>query len=231
MDFNLPLAASAFGLGVLHAFEPGHGKTLIATTLLNTKRVWRDPLLLAASSAVGHLAGVLIFTALSFLAVNHLFSSEVVEKAPPVIGATILGLGLYYFCREVNHAKAHRAAGECVCCGPQITTSINRIGGIRGISIVGLVAGLVPCPSILALATSTSVLPSLPYALSIALIFGVGVASAMLLLGLSVSHLSRRFDLSGRFLGFSTLAKHAAPLALIVVGIMILGNSLKAHLH
>lgn len=231
MDSNFPVAVSAFALGVLHAFEPGHGKTLIAGALINTKRIWRDPVVLAASSAVGHLAGVLLFTTLSYLAFNQLIPTDTASVLPIVIGSIIFLMGLFFLVREGRHASSHAKSGECACCGPQVTVSINKIKGIKGISMVGLLAGLIPCPSVMALASSTSMLPTLSQALSVALVFGVGVAVAMLILGLSVTHLSAKLNLSSRFSRFSNLARHAAPIALMAVGGVILFNGLTNHSH
>ncbi len=231
LNSTFPVALSAFGLGVLHAFEPGHGKTLIAGALINTKRIWRDPVVLAASSAVGHLAGVLLFTTISYFAINNLLPAETAEYLPVFIGAIIFILGLYFLVREGKHHTAHAESGECECCGPQIAVQINRIRGVKGISLIGLLAGLVPCPSVLALASSTSMLPSISQALTVALIFGLGVAFAMLVLGLSVTHLSQRFNLSQSLERFSSLARHAAPVALIVVGAVIVVNGFLDHIH
>ena len=35
-----PLSLTAFSLGLLHALEPGHGKTLMAGTLVGSQRKW-----------------------------------------------------------------------------------------------------------------------------------------------------------------------------------------------
>ncbi len=229
MSLFSPIELTAFGLGILHAFEPGHGKTLIAGALVNTKRVWRDPVILALSSAIGHMVGVLLFTTLSYMVVHNMLSVSTAQQFPVLIGVTLIAVGTVLLVREGSHARAHAAHGECSCCSAQVTFGINKTKGVKGVSIVGLLAGLVPCPSVLALASSTSVLPTLQRALSVALIFGVGVAIAMLALGLSVTHLSQRLNLADRFSRSTNLVRHVAPIALIVVGAAVIMHGSLGH--
>jgi ABC-type nickel/cobalt efflux system permease component RcnA len=60
MDGFLSLSLSAFGLGLLHALEPGHGKSLMVGSLVASERKWRDPIVLASSTAFGHMLGILL---------------------------------------------------------------------------------------------------------------------------------------------------------------------------
>jgi ABC-type nickel/cobalt efflux system permease component RcnA len=50
----------AVGLGALHALEPGHGKTLLAVSLVGARATPRQALLLATALTLAHTAGVLI---------------------------------------------------------------------------------------------------------------------------------------------------------------------------
>jgi ABC-type nickel/cobalt efflux system permease component RcnA len=49
----------AVGLGALHALEPGHGKTLLAVSLVGARATFSQAAVLAASLTVAHTAGVL----------------------------------------------------------------------------------------------------------------------------------------------------------------------------
>ena len=59
---------AAFGFGALHAIEPGHGKALLAFTLVGARATNRQAAILAASLTFAHTIGVLILgVALFFL--------------------------------------------------------------------------------------------------------------------------------------------------------------------
>ncbi len=49
----------AIGLGALHALEPGHGKTLLAVSLVGARATFSQAAILAAALTVAHTAGVL----------------------------------------------------------------------------------------------------------------------------------------------------------------------------
>jgi ABC-type nickel/cobalt efflux system permease component RcnA len=51
----------AIGLGALHALEPGHGKTLLAISLVGARATVPQAAILAAALTVAHTAGVLLF--------------------------------------------------------------------------------------------------------------------------------------------------------------------------
>jgi ABC-type nickel/cobalt efflux system permease component RcnA len=51
----------AIGLGALHALEPGHGKTLLAISLVGARATVPQAAILATALTVAHTAGVLLF--------------------------------------------------------------------------------------------------------------------------------------------------------------------------
>jgi nickel/cobalt exporter len=81
-------------LGALHAFAPGHGKTVMAAYLVGGRGSLRDALVIGASVTVTHTLGVLVLGAV--LTVVGLASPE---QAYPVLGAVsgvlLMGIGLF----------------------------------------------------------------------------------------------------------------------------------------
>jgi mannitol-specific phosphotransferase system IIBC component len=55
-----PALLLTFGLGVVHAVSPGHGKTLVVASLLGSQGSLNQVLILAVTVAVTHTAGVLL---------------------------------------------------------------------------------------------------------------------------------------------------------------------------
>ncbi len=94
--FALLALAISLALGGLHALAPGHGKTLMAASLIGTEGRRRDALVLGASVTTAHTAGVVV------LAVALSLSSTIApETAYPWLGlasATLaVGVGISLF--------------------------------------------------------------------------------------------------------------------------------------
>jgi nickel/cobalt exporter len=226
MDGVLTLGVSAFGLGVLHALEPGHGKTLMVGALVNSKRKWLDPIILAFSTALGHMAGILLFTVISFSVVHEFIAPELKFYLEFSIGLAILIIGCILFyknCGESHHTRS------CSCCTSAKMAGRNINSSSKHLSIVGILVGLIPCPSALALASSTSLLGSLPQAISIAFIFGAGVAFSLLLIGVAITHLVQGIKVIPNITRFSRFSKFIAPLSLVVLGIILLLHTGSHH--
>lgn len=96
LGFGLLALAISLALGGLHALAPGHGKTLMAASLIGTEGRRRDALVLGASVTTAHTAGVVV------LAVALSLSSTIApETAYPWLGlasATLaVGVGISLF--------------------------------------------------------------------------------------------------------------------------------------
>jgi len=109
--FVLLTILAAFGLGALHAIEPGHGKALLAVTLVGARATSKQAVILGASLTFAHTIGVILLgIALFFLAS---FVSETIYPwitlvsgiAIAVIGAR--ALSRYMRTRVGAHAHAH----------------------------------------------------------------------------------------------------------------------------
>jgi ABC-type nickel/cobalt efflux system permease component RcnA len=91
-DLN-PLAiivslAIAFGLGIVHAVSPGHGKTIMAAYLVGAKGSSRQAVGLGLAVTVSHTLGVLVLAGIT-LAASSLLPPE---RLYPILGATSGGL-------------------------------------------------------------------------------------------------------------------------------------------
>jgi nickel/cobalt exporter len=110
----------AIFLGALHALEPGHGKTLLAVSLVGARATVKQAAILAAALTVAHTAGVLALG----LAINIFKSYFVPETIYPWItllsGVAIAIIGARAVQRQlrlrqpVAHVHAHAHAGTHV---------------------------------------------------------------------------------------------------------------------
>lgn len=218
MDGFLSLGLSAFGLGLLHALEPGHGKSLMVGSLVASERKWRDPIVLASSTAFGHMIGILLFTSVSFTLAHGLVPSDLKLYTELVIGIITLGIGLWMLRGELKTYSFNHP--DCSCCSNLVSLRKNNDGS--RLTLIGLLVGLVPCPSAVALAASSATLSTFSEAISVAFIFGFGVAASLLLIGVMITCSSERIR---RFQGMDRLTRYLrliGPTILSVLGLIIL---------
>lgn len=104
----------AFGLGALHALQPGHGKTLVAAYLVGQRGTARHAVLLGITVTISHTFGVFLLGAVALYASNYIlpqvlapwmgfFSGVLVA----IIGGTMLVGRLRELRRERAHSHAH----------------------------------------------------------------------------------------------------------------------------
>jgi ABC-type nickel/cobalt efflux system permease component RcnA len=93
VSFGLLAVGVSLLLGALHAFAPGHGKTVMAAYLVGGRGSLRDALVIGASVTVTHTLGVLILGAV--LTAVGLASPE---RAYPILGTAsgvlLIGIGV-----------------------------------------------------------------------------------------------------------------------------------------
>jgi nickel/cobalt transporter (NicO) family protein len=115
MDFLL-LALPIFGLGALHALEPGHGKTVVAAYLIGSKGRVSDAVLLGLIVTLTHSGSVILLGVLSTVAAAY-FVPETVQKVLEIVsGLLVLAVGLWMLLLRDrsghDHGHMHPHAAE-----------------------------------------------------------------------------------------------------------------------
>ena len=99
------LAASSFGLGALHALEPGHGKTVVGAYLIGSKGRVSDAVVLGLIVTLTHSGSVILLGVLSTLAAA-IFVPETVQKVLEVVsGLLVVGVGGWMLAVRVRQAR------------------------------------------------------------------------------------------------------------------------------
>ncbi len=107
MTNTLMLYAGAVTLGALHAFEPGHGKTLIAAYMIGTRgRAW-DGFLLGAIVTFTHTFSVILLGLVAKLLSQSYSETELHNWLGLLSAAIILGVGLWMLKQRLGHSGAH----------------------------------------------------------------------------------------------------------------------------
>ncbi|MGH8427168.1 MAG: sulfite exporter TauE/SafE family protein [Gammaproteobacteria bacterium] len=97
-------------LGALHAFSPGHGKTVVGAYLIGSRGTARHAIFLGLTVTVTHTMGVFA------VGLATLFASQFIvpEKLFPVLslisGLLVVGIGLALFIRRFKGARSHDQA-------------------------------------------------------------------------------------------------------------------------
>ncbi len=204
-DLTLGLA---FGLGALHALEPGHGKTAMLVYLSGERRSFLHPVVMGLSSAISHSVSLIAIAAMVHLT-HHLLidDHEHAEEGGVTLGLQwasailVMGVGIW-MCVSAWRAKP----ANCGCsshkssCDHDADQSDKK--GLRTSysmsALLGVAFGLLPCPSALA-AYFTSMSSGSPVAAyGVIGLFAAGIAFSLTLVGIAVQAFGGRIAKSNR---------------------------------
>lgn len=189
--FVLFTVLAAFGLGALHAVEPGHGKALLAFTLVGARATTRQALVLALSLTVAHTAGVLLLGIVLFAATGFV-SESIYPWITLVSGAAIAVIGARSLAayvrlrRGITHSHEHGRAGRHS--HTHSPTDSARPLNFRTAIVAALSGGIAPCPAAIVVLLAALRLHHLGYGLALIVVFSMGLASVLSGLGIGVVH-------------------------------------------
>jgi nickel/cobalt transporter (NicO) family protein len=175
----------AMGFGAAHAILPGHGKTIMAASLLGAGGRARQAVEVGVAVAVMHTATVLV---LGVVATTFLrFAPEQVYPWLTLgTGLLVLGLGATMFltrswasCTRYRNAHAH--VDDHTHALPVSDRPLSR----KGLVALALAGGILPSPTALIVLVSTvGVQHRAAFGLALVVAFSVGLASALVAVGL-----------------------------------------------
>jgi len=189
---------AAFGLGALHGLEPGHGKALLAFTLVGSRATFKQAAILAGALTFAHtiavlLLGLLLFVAAGF-ATESLFTwiTLISGAAVTAIGARSLAVQILHRRQHAHaHAHTHQHARE---------HSHALLGSaplhFPSAVVAAMSGGIAPCPAAIVVLLTALHLHRVGYGLALIVIFSLGLAAVLTGLGIAVvrgaAWLSRR---------------------------------------
>jgi nickel/cobalt exporter len=191
LDGTLYLVSS-FWLGVVHAATPGHGKTVAAAYLVGTRGRPTDALALGIFVTLAHTGGIIIFATLAALGSTALSqrSESYVSLATALLMA---GVGVWMvlgYWRRADHihlaehsASAVHHHGWGLPHAHQVDLPADERPGWGLLLGLGLAGGLLPDPAALAVLLSALASGKLVLGLLTVLVFSLGFASVLVLVG------------------------------------------------
>ena len=227
-SFNLPfiqetqsrLMTLFFALiwGGFHALSPGHGKTMISAYLVGTKASFKQAVALGLTTTITHTIGVFFLGGMALLASAYVLPEQISPWLSLVSGIILVAIGVSLIRKRLKKIKTHHHHHHHH--HHQVS-----LASWRDIFALGISGGLVPCPAALVLLLSAIALQKITYGLLLVLTFSVGLAIALILLGLLFIYGKEQFQkLPQGQKGLQKLSILGA-IAMMLVGLGITGHA------
>jgi ABC-type nickel/cobalt efflux system permease component RcnA len=228
--FVLLALGLALVLGGVHAFAPGHGKTLMAAYLVGQRGSMRHAAALAGSVTLTHTLGVLALGVA--LSVSSSFAPTAVYPLLGVAsGLLIVCIGLTLMLRAWRarrrpHAHDHHHDGDDHTHTHEAADA--EPPRLRSVLALGFAGGMVPSPSALVVLVGGIALHRTWFAVILVVAYGVGMALALTGTGVALRHartllerrLARRRSTRGLTLArLASMVPVITAAAVIVVGV------------
>lgn len=188
----------AAGLGALHALEPGHGKTLLAVSLVGARATVKQAFVLATALTMAHTAGV-IALGIALLAFARFIVPEMVYPWIALgSGACVAMLGASALARQVRqmrgathahgHAqgRAHDGAHAHGHTHEPLPLPPGAPLSFRNVVLVAMSGNIAPCPAALVVLLTALSLHRVGYGMLVVIAFSIGLAAVLTGLGIAV---------------------------------------------
>jgi nickel/cobalt exporter len=237
------LAISSFGLGALHALEPGHGKTVVGAYLIGSKGRISDAVLLGIVVTLTHSGSVILLGVLSIIA-THYFVPETVQKILAIVsGLLIIAVGGWMLnvrirqTGEGNHTHHHDHNHDHECdhthnddhCHHDQSHIPNLAPGERPtiwqLITLGVSGGIVPCHSALAVLLAAISFGNFGRGLALVIIHSIGMATVLVAIGIMMV---KAADFAGKYVSESKWTKRVPVISAILITLVGIGLTIKA---
>ncbi|MGE0682850.1 MAG: nickel/cobalt transporter [Candidatus Binatia bacterium] len=239
--------AIALGLGAFHAFEPGHGKTLVAAYLVGSRGTPWHALILGLTVTLSHTLSVFLLGAVALFASHYIVPEQLYPWLELISGLLIAGMGLlllrHAWLRYYRHVGRHdhdhvgydyrhhhhHASGQ----HPHISTDWDydyyhehsheepEPVSYRALLTLGVTGGMIPCPGALVVLLSAVALQRVAFGLLLIVAFSLGLAAVLVATGLllvSARGFVQRWSGDGPW---QTYLPFLSPLVMTPLGIVL----------
>jgi nickel/cobalt transporter (NicO) family protein len=217
---------AAFGLGALHGLEPGHGKALLAFTLVGARATFKQAVILAGALTFAHTIAVLLLGALLFFAAG--FATESLftwitllsGAAVAVIGARTLS-GAVNRAREAHDHHHHHDDREHSHAIPG-SAPLHFPSAV----IAAMSGGIAPCPAAIVVLLTALHLHRVGYGLFLIVVFSLGLATILTGLGIAVVHGAAWLQRRTSFARLTRIAPFLTSGVISTIGAIMLAQGL-----
>ena len=99
--------AVAFGLGAMHAFSPGHGKTMVAAYLVGSRGSFKHAAFLGAMVTFTHTISVFALGFVTLFLSRYILPEQLYPVLGAISGITIVWIGGTLFFRRIKKLRPH----------------------------------------------------------------------------------------------------------------------------
>ena len=208
---------TAFVLGAAHGLSPGHGKAMVAAFLVGTRGRKQDAVKLGVIVTFTHVISVIILGIFILYLSSRILPEQLYPWLAVVSGILIFVVGIWMLIRQVraghhHHDHKHTHGHE----------SAVSFGSLLSMGIAG---GMVPCPSAIVVLLASVSLQKIALGLGIIMVFSLGLASVLILIGLAVVSVS---GLSASLTRLEPLIRRLPLVSAVIIMIMGLGITANA---
>ena len=216
---------SIFLLGCLHALEPGHGKTFLLAYTIGGKLDFQKISLLTLSLLISHFLVLSIIAIIFNLILTEVASSFLHEFSHWIAPGIIISFGSYIVVRSIYKMR-HIHSDDCG----------HDHGKFKDTKIenpitVGLLTGMLPCASSLAVVMMTGMTPSMISIIRFILIYVLGIALILFLIVLTFNFTKNIVVEKISSLKFNINQELLSGCLILAVGFIYLTYNFVGHAH
>jgi nickel/cobalt transporter (NicO) family protein len=232
---------AAIGLGALHALEPGHGKTLLAVSLVGARATPKQAVTLAAALTVAHTAGVVALGLALLCAARWIVPEDIYPWLTAISGLVVVCLGgaaLARYMRARHHAAdghdhqgghghdGDHSHGDAAAHGHSHAIPGNAPLSFGNVVLIAMSGNIAPCPAALVVMLAALALHQVAYGIVIIIAFGMGLAAVLTGLGLALVRGTAwiaRSRTAERFMAYGPVV---SACVISVIGAIMLGQGI-----
>ncbi|MFN2450483.1 MAG: hypothetical protein ABR508_11960 [Candidatus Baltobacteraceae bacterium] len=248
----------ALGLGALHALEPGHGKTLLAVSLVGARATASQALILASSLTVAHTIGVLALGLVVLFATRWIVPESIYPWVTLLSGILVAVLGARALAAQVrrrrpvahvhphvhphahphDHDHAHGFGIEEHHDHASLDESAHALAHavpgtapltFRTAVFAAASGNIAPCPAALVVLLAAISLHRIGFGLTLIVAFSVGLAATLTTLGIAVVRGAAWLSRRPHFERVARYAPFASAGVIAVIGAVMLSEGLAAQ--
>tara|TARA_Y100000748_G_scaffold203256_1_gene170259 strand:+ start:783 stop:1457 length:675 start_codon:yes stop_codon:yes gene_type:complete len=216
---------SIFLLGCLHALEPGHGKTFLLAYTVGGRLDLRKIMLLTASLIFSHFIVLSIIAIIFNLIMAEIASTILHDFSRWLAPGIVITFGAYILIKAIYKTR-HTHADDC---GHEHGRFNNST--IENPITVGILTGMLPCASSLAVVMMTGMTPSLISIIRFVTIYVLGIALILFLIVITFNYTKNIILKKLDQIKFNFNQEIISGCLILIVGVVYLGYNWVDHIH
>lgn len=216
---------SIFMLGCLHALEPGHGKTFLLAYTIGGKLNFQKIILLTASLLLSHFFVLSIIAILFNILLNEISNSFLHDFSHWIAPIIIILFGSYILIRAIYKMR-HIHNDDC-------GHDHGKFGDskIENPITVGILTGLLPCASSIAVIVMTGMTPSIASIIKFIAIYVLGIALVLFIIVIAFNFTKNLIIQKLNKLDYNFNQEIMSGCLILLVGFIYLFHNWNGHIH